>query len=48
MGADGKIIDDTALTMDNYIKTIPLILQLPQASPTSSSIIASTKDRYTS
>jgi hypothetical protein len=29
MGADGEVIDDTALTMDNYVKIIPLILQLP-------------------
>ena len=29
MGSDGEVIEDTALTMDNYVKIIPLILQLP-------------------
>ena len=27
--ADGEVIEATALTMDNYVKILPLILQLP-------------------
>jgi hypothetical protein len=44
MGANGEVIDDTALKMDKYVKIIPLILQLPASIASSRAV--STQDQY--